>query len=365
MNASTRFRASYTDGETARIHEVEVRLAPYQITLHQTQTGQLLATWPVSTLVVDKSMAPHVRITSKTAGDAALSVDDPGFKQAFAEITTGIRDQERSRYFQFAVLLGSVAAIGALIWLSLTPVSGIIARKIPFSWEQKLGGQFKAAFVKDSCESDELGPVLTRLKDSVQGPTKLPLDFEIVVANDLSVNAFALPGGVIILNRGLLKKAKSSDEIAGVLAHEFQHVIRRHITAKLIRGAILTAIWSFTVGDFSGVLVVDPHTIYQVASLKFDRDAEAEADHGAIAMLDKAKISRKGFVEFFARLKDEGPNVPSILSTHPASDDRIAMIENTKGPVKTHPALSDRDWEILQTACGTDDTDADDTEDAD
>ncbi len=359
MDGTTRFRATFTDGETARLHEVEVRLAVYNLSIHQIPDGQLIATWPVTSLHVDRTMAPDVRLTSRTARDAALTISDPSFNQVFTQITTGRRHQEYARSTRLLIALAVVAAIGAAIWFSLTPVSGFVARKIPFAWEKKVSGEFKDAFVKDSCQSEELDQVLAKLKASVLGSTKLPVDFEIVVSKDQMVNAFALPGGVVILNRGLIKKAQSSDEVAGILAHEFQHVVRRHITAKLIRGAILTAIWSFTVGDFSGVLIVDPNTVYQVASLKFDRDSESEADRGAMAMLDKARISRQGFIDFFERLEKDGPNIPAILSTHPANEDRVAMLK-TEGPAKTRPALSAADWAILQSACSTSDPLADD-----
>ena len=173
MNGSTRFRGNYTDGETASLHEVEVRLATYQITIYQIPEGNLVASWPVATLRIDKSMPPLVRITSKIGGDAALQVDDPEFKHAFELMTTGRRTAEVGRNARLALAVTLVVCIGAAIWFSLTPFSSFIAHRIPFSWEQKLGGQFHAAFAKDSCQ-DEEDRKSTRLNSSHTDISRMP-----------------------------------------------------------------------------------------------------------------------------------------------------------------------------------------------
>src|SRR6185369_12453990 len=104
------------------------------------------------------------------------------------------------------------------------------------------------------------------------------LDVEIRVVNIDIPNAFALPGGVVLLTRGLLEGAESPEEVAGVLAHELGHVLHRHALSHMIRNALLGGAWATTLGDYSGLLVIDPKTAYEAATLKYSREAEAEAD---------------------------------------------------------------------------------------
>ncbi len=90
--------------------------------------------------------------------------------------------------------------------------------------------------------------------------------------------------------------------MAGVLAHEMQHVTQRHVLAGFVRDAILTGIWALTIGDYAGLMVVDPGTAYRVANLKFSREDEASADRAAAMMLHRAGISHRGLTAFFERL---------------------------------------------------------------
>ncbi len=355
MNGDASFRGTYTDGETARLVEVEVRLGPANLVILNPETNGMISEWPVGGLIVDNSVTDHTRVTCKGFGEAALGFEGPEFRRGLKRLKTGRDDRELSSRNRLYILLGVVAALILGGWWAMNPLSRLIARRIPFAWEQKAGAQFKKQFDGDRCEDEGALKAVEHLKERLVGKAPLPVEFEIVLSRDQMVNAFALPGGVIMLNRGLLRTAESADEVAGVLAHEMQHVIQRHITASLVRGAILTSLWQFSLGDFSGIIAVDPHTLYQIVALRFDRQTEADADRGAMGMLDAAHISRQGFVEFFTRMEKKGPNVPAIISTHPGNDDRIAMLKRNPGPKNTKPALSDDEWNTLHTACSDDD----------
>jgi predicted Zn-dependent protease len=128
-------------------------------------------------------------------------------------------------------------------------------------------------------------------------------------------------------------------------------VRQRHVMVHVVRGGMLTALWQATVGDFSGLLIVDPKTAVDVANLRFSRDDEREADRGALQRLDAGAVSRAGFRAFFERMRDKTDKVPAWLSNHPASAERIGAITDEVGAIQRTPALTDREWAELKAGC--------------
>lgn len=167
------------------------------------------------------------------------------------------------------------------------------------------------------------------------------------VADDPAVNAFAMPGGHVVVFTGLLRAADSAEELAGVLAHEIQHVIQRHSLKAMVKNLGLQAVVGMATGDLSGSVVVELAT--QMGSLKFSRDAEYEADIKGVEVLRRAAIDPKGMIRFFEKLEQKESGQIALLSTHPASSDRITRLQEylTLNPVTLiHPL--DYDWEKLK-----------------
>ena len=154
---------------------------------------------------------------------------------------------------------------------------------------------------------------------------ELPFEFEFRVADDPSVNAFALPGGFVTVNRGLLEAAETGEEVAGVLAHEIQHALLRHGTRRVLRqlgGRSL--LWLVTGGS-------DVHFLAQsvgyLTELDYDREQESEADRAGLELLVRAGIDPTGLASFFERLRAEGgPAPPELLSTHPDPGNRAEAV---------------------------------------
>jgi predicted Zn-dependent protease len=118
----------------------------------------------------------------------------------------------------------------------------------------------------------------------------------------------------------------------------------------VIRSSILTAAWGLTVGDFTGMMVVDPSTAYQIANLRFSRADEAAADEAAFEMLAQARISSSGMADFFARMEREHGSTPEWLSSHPGSLAREEAARSHALSVQI-PALNDDEWQGLKSAC--------------
>ncbi len=170
---------------------------------------------------------------------------------------------------------------------------------------------------------NRIGQNLVRNSDA-----KVP--FTIKVVEDPTVNAFALPGGFFFVDSGLILKADSEAELAGVMAHEIAHVAARHGTRQATRGELaqLSMIPLMIIGgpaaygiyEASGLLV--PLTF-----LKFSRGFEAEADYLGVQYMYKAGYDPTAFVDFFEKIQTMEKRKPGTMSkmfsTHPPTDDRI------------------------------------------
>jgi predicted Zn-dependent protease len=170
------------------------------------------------------------------------------------------------------------------------------------------------------------------------------------------VNAFAMPGRRLVIQSGLIQKAKNPDEVAGVLAHEIAHAEQGHIRRKILKEAGLSLLMAWISGGLGG----GPTGIHELArvlsSTAFDRTYEAEADRVAVRYLQTARIDPEGLAVFMDRLavnEKENPTPPEWLSTHPASPKRAVTIRHqaAQNPNTAYqPSLNESDWQALQKA---------------
>ncbi len=122
--------------------------------------------------------------------------------------------------------------------------------------------------------------------------------------------------------------------------------------AQVVRSVILTTGWQLTVGDFAGLMAIDPSTMLEIASRSFSRDAEKEADEGAIRRLRHAGFPTRGLSDFFARMEGSTDLGPEWLSTHPASAERRKTIADSGSADAKLAALPAREWQAIKSACG-------------
>ncbi|MDH5298418.1 MAG: M48 family metallopeptidase, partial [Desulfobulbaceae bacterium] len=145
------------------------------------------------------------------------------------------------------------------------------------------------------------------------------------VAESPEINAFAAPGGVVVVFSGLIRATASPEELAGVLAHEVSHAELRHSLKGAVKNLGLRSLMLLAMGDLSAGLLGD--LAAGLTEMKFSRDAEREADREAVKRLAKAHIDPNAMVTFFELLERENrPTPPAILSTHPATRERIDTV---------------------------------------
>lgn len=351
------FRAELMDGQSAVIRELLVGGDPSGLRLVEAGSGAEVGFWPVKGLQVESLPPDLFHLTHESAPGALLSSRAPELPAILRACGLLVAPPMRGRRLQrmAAIYAGAIALLVTAIYLSLPGVCRLLARRVPLDVEERLGGQVEALLGDSTCRTEGATAALRRLTERVSlGAGEGPTARSVEVIDLEMVNAFTFPGGKVMLTRGLIDAAESSDEVAGVLAHELEHVRQRHVMAYLIRSSLLSLGWAVTVGDFSGLFVLDPSTMFNVATRSFSRKDERSADEGALARLDRAGIPRAGFAAFFQRIAKQSDVIPAWLSTHPASAERIATISGGAPKVATgaaQSALSASDWQAIKSAC--------------
>jgi predicted Zn-dependent protease len=170
---------------------------------------------------------------------------------------------------------------------------------------------------------NRLGQNLVRNSDA-----KVPFTIKVIESED--VNAFALPGGFMFVNSGLVLKAENEAELAGVMAHEIAHVAARHGTKQATRGEIINyaSIPLIFMGGWAGYAVRQAANLaVPLGFLKFSRGMESEADQLGIEYMYKAGYDPTAFVDFFEKIqtleKKKPGTISKVFSTHPMTNDRI------------------------------------------
>ena len=169
------------------------------------------------------------------------------------------------------------------------------------------------------------------------------LSWQFTVVDSKEVNAFALPGGWVYVNRGLIQRATNMSELAGVIAHEIGHVTRRHSVQQLQQAQEanvgLTLLCTLTKVCESGASQTAINIGGSALFAKFSRSDESEADAEAVATTVKAGISPAGIPEMFRLLLSERQTNPGALdaffASHPMEEDRITA---TEGQIARYPS---------------------------
>ena len=160
---------------------------------------------------------------------------------------------------------------------------------------------------------------------------QLPWDFHVV--QDDAINAFAIPGGHVYVNTGLINNANNASELAGVMAHEISHVVARHSTEQISRQYGISMLASLVLGQNPGVLQqLAAQVVAGGAMARFSREAEAEADDIGIQLMAAAGYNPAGMSSMFRVLLahqqgGQPGKVEQFFSTHPLTEDRIRASE--------------------------------------
>lgn len=201
------------------------------------------------------------------------------------------------------------------------------ATNFPLEYEKKLGKimfeQVKTSEPFDSAKTR----LLNSFFDSLHFENRIKI--EILCVKQKEVNAYAIPGGYIVVYDEILNKMESKDELAGLLAHEYSHIILRHTLKNTFNSIGFSALLQIVLGSFDeSVIGLIGNQAQQLRDLHYSRSLEKEADKKGFELLKLQHINPRGMINLFERLKSENTdNMPEIISTHPLPEERIKYIE--------------------------------------
>lgn len=262
--------------------------------------------------------------------------------------------------------------IGLPVWMlfNIDVFAGVAARRIPPEWEEGLGKrvyaqyQIGAQVIEDKAMAAQLKKLTDPLEQQIKDP-RYPFRFHI--AKDSTINAFALPGGYVVINSELILRARTADELLGVVAHEMSHVTEQHGMRAVITTAGVVLIAQAVIGDVAGIAATLASAAPLLLNQSYSRGFEEQADKRGVELLQRAQIDPLGMVRFFEtmqaeekkrreklrkstgdRTADALDTASKFLSTHPATEKRIASIRKLAAKQKGPYRNMDAEFKLLQ-----------------
>lgn len=268
------------------------------------------------------------------------------------------RDVQRGTWGR---IVGRVAlagvALAAILFVFLPRISDLLADQVPRAQEVAFGQAvlrqvegMLGAGGSLVCDTPAGLAALEKMERRLTAGQGLAYDIELSVLDHEMLNAFAAPGGYVVILRGLLEAAETPEEVAGVLAHEIGHVEARDPLRLAFRSAGSAGILALVLGDVTGGTVIGLAGDYLLRA-SYTREAEAAADDFAHDLLARTGVGTEGLAAFFDRIEAMGGDVPEFLSTHPSSLGRAEAARAAGGGAE-ESVLSDAEWQALRGICG-------------
>lgn len=264
---------------------------------------------------------------------AALDMESGG---ELAEQFSAVRGLRRSESFrwQTGLCLSAVVFVLFLIgsYFTLIAIAKAAIVAVPVSVDAKIGKltldamELEGHRVTDKVIVDAVSQIVARLEphSELKG-----LTFEVLVLDSPEINAFCLAGGKIVVFTGLLRKAKTAEQVAGVLSHEMAHAIKRHHLKSLTESLGIVVAIELLVGDVGGLVAIGVELERSAALKSHSREQETEADLVGLQMLHAAAIDPLEMTSFQEMLRDDFGDIPDAIKWlvgHPQLAERIATV---------------------------------------
>jgi len=337
----TPIAAGYFDGKDSVRHDVSVLIGAGKVKL---VSRDVSLEFDARQVRVAPRLADTPRWLYLPGGGACVTLDNAAVDRFAREkpFTRTLNRLEARPVYAVA----AVALVVALVWLlidrGLPPVVDYIAERIPRSAEKSLGEDTLEALGHNWLKPSTLPPnrmeTLRRKFDELgmAAGDVGPLRLEFRASPAIGPNAFALPGGIIVVTDELVRLARNDEEVLAVLAHEIGHERYRHTMRHLLQGSATALIIAGVTGDIASTTSLAASAPALLLQTKYSRDYEREADAFAITLLQKDGIGPQHFAAILKRLeyrtKDKHRlGLPTFLSTHPPTEEREALARGAAG----------------------------------
>ena len=347
------FNADYFDGLSARHQPVLVRVAGYVKQIAFDVNGETL-TFNLADLEVQSKLGSAKRLIDLPNGGRLEAADISELEAVMPSKTStfwrGLHYLENHLGWVLVSLIATVFAGWIFLQFGVPKLAEYVAKATPPSMEAKLGEQTlkgldsKYGYFSPSktvpARKTSIDVALKKLCVVIQNCPEYRLEFR--AGGMIGANAFALPGGIMVVTDELITLSKNDNEIIAVLAHELGHVKQRHAFRQSLQGVLSGLILAAVTGDVSSVGSGLPAALMQ---MRYSREHEIEADIFALNAMQKACLPPKAYADILQRLQHQtfgdenaeqakstkktqkqkhSDSVPEILSTHP---DTIARIK--------------------------------------
>ena len=360
--------AVFFDGDSP-----EPQVAILQITANQLEialaSGAVLH-WPLAEIRQQPDVAGKTGIVLRNTADpvARLFLDDMRLLPHLPRRRRRAPPKGRGRLAAWA--LAAVGAVALQIFVLIPLLADNLAGFIPPAGERALGeatfGQIREALDETGlnplplCEGSEGQAALEGLVTRLGGDRAYRQQITVSVLDHEMVNAFALPGGFVVLFRGLIDAAGGPDQVAAVLAHEIGHVVSSDPTRHALRSAGSIGVLGLLFGDFAGGAAVLFLT-ERLISAQYSQAAETGADAFAHEVLAEAGISPGALGDMFEAMRAQHGDADGVVAhflTHPALGERIeAARAQVVAGVDYAPSMSEEEWAAVQAICDRTSTD--------
>lgn len=329
------------DGRTAEALQVSVMLEDGQM-LVVAPNGAPVLRVPVTDVRLSEPLKNAPRLVNFADGQT-LQIDDA--RQATQALGRAGRPPPLIARLQDSWLLSSIAALLLVGLLVAAYVRGVpagarwAAEAIPPEVELRMGASLLELLDNTRLRPTELAEAkraaiaqrFAQMASTVAPGVDYRLEFRSVKGKGgkEQINAFALPGGIIVLLDGLVNATTIDDQVIGVLGHELGHVVHRHSMQRLMQVVGLGALTGLAWGDFSGVAANVPLVL---GIFRYSRADERAADEFAVKLLKGGALTVQPLIEFFEIIQSRqgryASDVPDFLSSHPSTADRIQWLRD-------------------------------------
>lgn len=322
MNKST-----FYDKYVQQKFEVDLSVSATNIKIYTSsfQTEILLS--DVYSLEIKEDKTLVVRI-GKDFPFSILEVKDLHTQEQILKHIPHLKPQKSMENKGYALILASWAVVLLLLvggaYLALPWIGEKVATLMPKKTEIELGNKYFESFKATAKVDTAKTRLANKIFEIVNYKSEYPL--HITVVDDSIKNAFAMPGGHIVVYTKIINDMKSAEEFVALIAHESTHVSKRHSTRAIGRNAAFSLMIYWLIGDFDMLSGISS----QFLEMSYSRELETEADLVGMQLMVDNKINPQGMIELFHNLQKEETVMNGsmkYLSSHPLTNDRIEAAE--------------------------------------
>jgi beta-barrel assembly-enhancing protease len=348
------FAIKYFDGRSSAMHNGLLILEKNQWEIKLIDEGGLYNSviWPVYQIKQAQYVGGSMIFKYGDFPQQTLECADDRLAVALKQKYPQLKFFENTSKWALSASLGIILAmaVGILVLgfafykYAIPPIAEAFAEKVPLEYEQKWGDMMLKNIIDPENNIGEFSfkknDTLTQLANSFaqQIDFQSPYNLKITVVSSDQINAFALPGGNIVVFDALLKKLKTKEELAALLGHEAAHINQKHSLKNIFRslsGYIFISLITNDINGISAVLFENANSIY---NLGYSRELEAESDASAVKTLHHNQLNPNGLVGLFEALESAAKAEPyEILSTHPLTKDRKTFAQKNIIKNKVYP----------------------------